>query len=227
MRYLGGRWPLPAVLLLAIGLVLAGCGSDTPAEADLDPTTVPPPAASEQQPVSPTATPAAAAPPTGDSAPTTTPLIATPPPKSPDAPPAETATPRPSKPKSKPTPSPNRDLGYTERVTTTRAVDSRQRPTDSAAVFGEDERVYVSVEFLGVRSSAVLGVRWLRGSTESFVYEMEPTEAFSRGFFAFFFDPGGPGSAGPYGVEILINGEVVATASFEVRAGGGSGGPAG
>ncbi len=223
MRYPGGRWPLPAALLLAIGLVLAACGSDTPAEADLIPTTAASPAASEQLPAPPTATPATASPPTGDTAPTTPPLIATPPPEAPDAPP--TATPRPAKPK--PTPSPNRDLGYTDRVTMTRAVDSRQRPTDPAVVFGEDERVYVSVEFLGVRSSAVLGVRWLRGSTESFVYEMEPTEAFSRGFFAFFFDPGGTGSAGPYGVEILINGEVVATASFEVRAGGGGGGPAG
>ena len=222
MRYPGGRWPLPAALLLAIGLVLAACGSDTPAEADLVPTTAPSPAASEQPAASPTATPATAPPPTGDMAPTTTPLIATPPSDSPDAP---TATPRPAKPK--PTPSPNRDLGYTDRVTMTRAVDSRQRPTDPAVVFGEDERVYVSVEFLGVRSSAVLGVRWLRGSTESFVYEMEPTEAFSRGFFAFFFDPGGPGSAGPYGVEVLINGEVVATASFGVRAGDGTGGPAG
>lgn len=227
MRYPGGRWPLPAALLLAIGLVLAGCGSDTPAEADLTPTSAPSTAASEQAPVPPTATPATARPPTGDSAPTTTHLIATPPSESPDAPATETATPRPANPKPKPTPSPNRDLGYTDRVTMTRAVDSLQRPTDPAAVFGEDERVYVSVEFLGVRGSAVLGVRWLRGATESFVYEMEPTEAFSRGYFAFFFDPGGTGSAGPYGVEILINGEVVATASFEVRAGGGGGGPAG
>jgi len=55
---------------------------------------------------------------------------------------------------------------------------------------------------------------------ESFVFEMEPTAAFSRGYFAFFFDPGGAGSAGSYSVEMLISGQVVATVEFEVRAGG-------
>jgi hypothetical protein len=102
----------------------------------------------------------------------------------------------------------------------TRAVDSRQRPTEPAAVFGEDERAFVSVEFIRVRKDAVLGIRWLRGGVESFVFEMEPSVAFSRGFFAFFFDPGGAGSAGNYSVEVLISGEVVAAVEFEVRAGG-------
>ena len=223
MRISGGRWIIAAGFLLVCGLLVAACGSN--GDAAEPPVTEPASPASEvNQPAPPpdaTATPRISVP--GESPATPTPATAANPTATPNLPAAQaTATPRPAKPTPTPIPTPSRAQGSTGRVTMTRAVDARQRPTEPAAVFGEDERAYVSVEFIGVRKDAVLGVRWLRGDEESFVFEMEPTAAFSRGFFAFFFDPGGSGSAGNYSVEVLIGGEVVAVAEFEVRADGGA-----
>ena len=225
MRISGGHRIFAAGFVLACGILLAGCGlGGGPAEPPATDAATPP--ADTRQPPPPpsaTATPQAL----GNPAPTPIPPVGANPAATPGLPAAEaTATPRPTKPPPSPTLTPKRDQGSTGRVTMTRAVDSRQRPTEPAAVFDEDERAFVSVEFIGVRKDAVLGVRWLRAGVESFVYELDPSAAFSRGYFAFFFDPGGPGSAGNYSVEVLISGEVVATAQFEVRAGG-SGEPAG
>lgn len=223
MRFPGGRWLLTVGLMLAVSLILAGCGSDAGSAAESTPTSGPVQPVLENPAPDLTPTRANGVPPASESVPTSTPLVAIQATETPV--PAPEATPHPTKPK--PTRTPNRDLGDVGRIIMTRAVDSRQRPTDPAAVFGEDERVYVSVEFQGVRKDAVLGVRWLRAGVESFVFELDPTDAFTRGFFAFFFDPGGPGSVGRYSVEALINGEIIATAEFEVRTGGGDAAPAG
>jgi hypothetical protein len=93
-------------------------------------------------------------------------------------------------------------------------VDTLQRPVDIADRFRPDERVYVSAEFKGVRSGAVLGITWTRNGEEVFTFETDPQSAFSRGFYAFFFDP--RDGVGEFEAEILIDGEVLATANFTV-----------
>lgn len=85
---------------------------------------------------------------------------------------------------------------------------------DAADNFAPGERVYVSAELTGVRAEAILGIRWKRGGDEIFVYETPPQSAFSRGYFAFFFDPGS--MQGEYEAEILIDGVVLGTVSFTV-----------
>ena len=104
--------------------------------------------------------------------------------------------------------------GSVGRVAVSRGVDALQRPIDVADRFGPDERVHVSVEFKGVRAEAVLGITWKRDGEELFTFETDPQSSFSRGFFAFFFDPGG--GVGEFEAEILIDGEVLATANFTV-----------
>lgn len=217
MNISGGYRLCTASLVLACSLLLPGCGTDgdapetsrtvisTPSPLLIEPTPMPtsipkPPrmAAQENQ-----TTPALERSPTA--------ILETPTPSATivsllTQPPIPTTTPR-------------KDYGYVGRVTLTRGIDSRQRPTEPAAIFSEQKRIYVSVEFIEIRKGAILGVRWRKGDSELFVYELPPSTAFSRGFFAFYFNPGGLGSAGSYSVEILISDEVAAKAAFEVRSG--------
>ncbi len=212
-RIVHGRSPTivvgAAIVAVAAVVALYGCriGGDD-AEAS-----TPPPAI-----VATTATGAAATPiPTAtatripEGSPTSTPVPvspterSTPVIRSPTPAPAATAT---------PTRSAETARGSVGRVASARSVDGLQRPVDAADNFAPGERVYVSAELTGVRAEAILGIRWKRGGDEIFVYETPPQSAFSRGYFAFFFDPGG--MQGEYEAEILIDGVVLGTVSFTV-----------
>ncbi len=197
--------PPTAILIMAAATVLFGCqfGGDE-AEASTPPPTEPA-ASTPDAPVS-TPIPRATATATPNVAPiaTSTPR-ANPPTPTPIASPTATAT---------PSRTGSGARGSVGRVVVSRGVDSLQRPVDIADQFRPDERVYVSAEFKGVRADAVLGITWKRNGEELFTFETDPQSAFSRGFFAFFFDPGGV--VGEFEAEILIDGEVLATASFTV-----------
>ena len=104
--------------------------------------------------------------------------------------------------------------GSIGRVALARQIDSLQRPVGIVDRFSRTERVYVSVEFKDVRAGAVLGVTWATSGKEIFTFETSPQGSFSRGFYAFFFDPGGV--AGEFEAQILIDGEVVAISKFIV-----------
>ena len=104
--------------------------------------------------------------------------------------------------------------GSIGRVALARKVDSLQRPVDIVDRFSRTERVYVSIEFKDVRAGAVLGVTWASSSKKIFTFETSPQGSFSRGFYAFFFDPGGV--VGEFEAQILIDGEVVAISKFIV-----------
>ena len=185
--------PLPVILMMAAVAVLFSCqiGGDN-AEAAATPTAT---AVSTPAPDPPASTPI----PTATATVTPTSTLASPTPTSaptetPAATPAVTATPT-------PTITNTRERGSVGRIATARSIDTLQRPVDAADRFGSNERVYVSVEFKGVRSGAVLGVRWKRDGEEIYTFETGPQGAFSRGFFAFYFDPGG--GAGAFEAEIL------------------------
>lgn len=213
----GGHRLYTASLVLACSLLLSGCGSDgDTSETSGTVISTPPPPMSEPTPI-PTPTPKPLI--VTDPKTQTTPALERSPTTIPEAPmPSATIVSLPTQ-APMPTTTPSKDYGYVGRVTLTRGIDSRQRPTEPAAIFGEQEQVYVSVEFIEIRKDAILGVRWRQGDSELFVFELPPSAAFSRGFFAFYFNPGGPGSAGSYSVEILISDEVAARSAFEVRPG--------
>ena len=204
--------PLTVILMVTAAAVLFSCqigGDNAEAAATPAATTVSTPAPSASTPI-PTA--AATVTPTSTLAsptPTSTPPQTTPT-ETPTATPATTAT-------TTPTITNTRERGSVGRIATARSIDTHQRPVDAADRFGPNERVYVSAEFKGVRSGAVLGVRWKRDGEEVFTFETGPQSAFSRGFFAFYFDPGG--GAGEFEAEILIDGEVSGRVSFTVGVG--------
>ena len=206
--------PLTVILLMAAAAVLLSCqiGGDN-AEAAATPSgTAAPPPATDPPASTPVSTATATVPPTSTLAsPTPTPAPPqTPPTETPAATPAATAT-------STPTITNTRERGSVGRIATAHGIDTLQRPVDPAERFGTNERVYVSAEFKGVRSGAVLGVTWKRDGEVVFTFETGPQSAFSRGFFAFYFDPGG--GAGEFEAEILIDGEVSGRVSFTVGAG--------
>ncbi len=206
--------PLTVILLMAAAAVLLSCqiGGDN-AEAAATPSgTAAPPPATDPPASTPVSTATATVTPTSTLAsPTPTPAPPqTTPTETPAATPAATAT-------STPTITNTRERGSVGRITTARGIDTLQRPVDPAERFGPNERVYVSAEFKGVRSGAVLGVTWKRDGEVVFTFETGPQSAFSRGFFAFYFDPGG--GAGEFEAEILIDGEVSGRVSFTVGAG--------
>lgn len=102
------------------------------------------------------------------------------------------------------------------RAIPTRDLDSRQRPTDPISVFSVGERVYVSVEFVGIRSGQSVGVRWKKEEEALFTYEQPVGRTFTRGYFGFYFDPPPSNSAGSYSAEVLIEGVVVQAVGFWV-----------
>ncbi len=204
--------PLTVILLMAAAAVLLSCqigGDNAEAAATPSGTAVPPPA-TDPPASTPVSTATATVTPTSTLAsPTSTPAPPqTTPTETPAATPAATST---------PTITNTRERGSVGRITTARGIDTLQRPVDPADRFGPNERVYVSAEFKGVRSGAVLGVTWKRDGEVVFTFETGPQSAFSRGFFAFYFDPGG--GAGEFEAEILIDGEVSGRVSFTVGAG--------
>ncbi|MCY4109829.1 MAG: hypothetical protein OXG11_12485 [Chloroflexi bacterium] len=210
--------PLTAIFLIAAATLLFSCeiGGDnaeaasTPTVAATSTPTSAPPATTPIPTATPTATPASTLP---SPTPTATPSAALPTPTptaTPATTPAAIATPT-------PTITSERERGSVGRIATARSVDTLQRPVDATDRFAPNERVYVSVEFKGVRSGAVLGVRWKRNGEEVFTFETGPQGAFSRGFFAFYFDPGG--GAGSFEAEILVDGEVSGKIGFTVGVG--------
>ena len=210
--------PLTLIVLITAATLSFSCeiGGDN-AEATSTPVitatptlTVAPSATTPIPTATPTATPASTLPsPTPTSTPSENPPTPTPT-ATPAVTPAATATPP-------PTITSERERGSVGRIATARSVDTLQRPVDATDRFAPNERVYVSVEFKGVRSGAVLGVRWKRNGEEIFTFETGPQGAFSRGFFAFYFDPGG--GAGSFEAEILVDGEVSGKIGFTVGVG--------
>ena len=206
--------PLTVVLMMTAAALLFSCqiGGDnaeaavTPSATAVSTPTPDPPVLTPIPTATATVTPRSTLP---SPTPTSTPPQ-TPPTPTPTATPAPSATPT-------PTITNRRERGSVGRIATARTIDALQRPVDATDRFAPNERVYVSAEFKAVRSGAVLGVRWKRNGEEVFTFETGPQSAFSRGFFAFYFDPGG--GAGEFEAEILIDGEVSGNVSFTVGAG--------
>tara|TARA_B100001123_G_scaffold439078_1_gene575166 strand:+ start:1350 stop:1973 length:624 start_codon:yes stop_codon:yes gene_type:complete len=113
-------------------------------------------------------------------------------------------------------PETNLTEGRVLRAIPTSNLDSRQRPADPISVFGVGERVYVSVEFVGIRSGESVGVRWKKGDEVLFTYEQPVGLTFTRGYFGFYFDPPTSNSIGSYSAEVLIEGVVAQTVGFWV-----------
>lgn len=92
-------------------------------------------------------------------------------------------------------------------------MDGLQRPQDLSDTFGQDDRVYISVEFRDVREGARLGFRWTSGSCGG-EFETGPQQALRRGYFAFYVDEST--CIGEHQVEITVDGAVAAVSSFVV-----------
>ena len=217
-RSAAARPQLPAraiVVLCVVSFALAGCDLLSTAP---EPTVTPQPtAAVPTQPV-PTQTPIAA--------PTATPSVPAPPevtvtpqptPTQPIdevpvvPPPTQTATPE------APTPTPTVAVrGRVGVAAVARSIDSQQRPRERATVFEDGERVYVSVEFIGIGSGSTIGIAWQRNDRPVFEYEQPIQSAFTRGYFAFYLDPG-DATPGAYSAQILIDGQVQREVSFTIR----------
>ena len=196
------RAALFAFSLLAASL--AGCGIFTDGDGERVPevSVVPPVVVT----VAPTATPPPAAAVTA-AVPTQSPI----PPQIPTTPPpaATTAT---------ATAEPTPDMPVRGRVgvvVLTRAVDSLQRPVDSTDVFLSAERVYVAVEFISVGAGAQIGITWLRQGEEIFTYQQPIDSNFTRGYFAFYLDPG-EAAPGQYSAQVLIDGQVQRAVDFTI-----------
>ena len=233
MRILQVWKALLSVLIATSLLVFDACESSAPAPPDVagatptgaeasrtveTPLPEPPatPAAAEPPPANtPQAGPVAAPPPpaptievTRTSPPAPEPLDATPSP-TPEA--TAAPTPEPTEPPD-PTPAPLRaEVG---RVETALSVDGLQRPVDRASEFSFGERIYITVEFIGVRTGTVLGFKWQSPTGCSGDYEIESPNPIRRGFFAFFIDE--VNCPGPYDVDITVDGEDVASTRFTV-----------
>ena len=192
---------------------LAGCDLlATPTE----PTVAPAPTAAPPAATIPTESPE---PPPVDAR-TPTPVLTVPPqptptqpvPTAPTAPPP-TLTPTPVEPSPAPTVAVRGRVGT---ATVARSIDSQQRPRERATEFGSGERVYVSAEFIGIGAGSTIGIAWNRGGESVFVYEQPVQSAFTRGYFAFYLDPG-EAVPGAYSAEVLIDGQVQREVTFTIR----------
>jgi hypothetical protein len=101
-------------------------------------------------------------------------------------------------------------------VTTCRGVDENQACTEPADVFDGQETIYAVADVIGMTGGEEISIRWLFGDRElgGFTY---PIDQPGSGSIAFHFAPRAPLPSGDYGVEILYDGEVAATASFTVE----------
>ena len=221
MRILQVWKALLSALIATSLLVFDACESSAPAPPDVAGAT--PTGAEASRTVEtplpePPATPAAAEPPPANTpepgpvveprSPAPEPLDATPSP-TPEA--TAAPTPEPTEPPD-PTPAPLRaEVG---RVETALSVDGLQRPVDRASEFSFGERIYITVEFIGVRTGTVLGFKWQSPTGCSGDYELESPNPIRRGFFAFFIDE--VNCPGPYDVDITVDGEDVASTRFTV-----------
>ncbi len=200
-------------LICAISMSLVGCDllatSPEPTVAPVQ-TAAPPPAPS------PTESPE---PPPVD-APTPIPVETVPPQPTPAQPvPPEPTAPPPTLTPTRVAPDPAPTVAVRGRVGTAavaRSIDSQQRPRERATEFDAGERVYVSAEFIGVGAGATIGIAWSRGAESVFVYEQPVQSAFTRGYFAFYLDPG-DAIPGAYSAEVLIDGQVQRELTFTIR----------
>jgi hypothetical protein len=97
-----------------------------------------------------------------------------------------------------------------------RSIDSQQRPRERASEFEAGERVYVSAEFIGVGAGSTIGIAWSRGEELVFAYEQPVQAAFTRGYFAFYLDPG-DAIPGAYSAAVLIDGQAQRELTFTIR----------
>lgn len=206
------RMPLLA-LICAASISLAGCDllatSPEPTVAP-NPTAAPPPAAVPTEP--PDLPPV--------EVPTPTPVVTVPPQPTPTQPvPPEPTAPPPTLTPTRDVPTPTPTVAVRGRVGTAavaRSIDSQQRPRDRATEFDAGERVYVSAEFIGIGAGSTIGIAWTRGEESVFVYEQPVPSAFTRGYFAFYLDPG-DAIPGAYSAKLLIDGQVQREVTFTIR----------
>ena len=223
----------PIIIVGATAWLLAACGDsevvaepapETPTptvvEVTVAPTAPPTPAPTPEPRQSPSpqapsaslqnrsATPLPTVPVTPTAAPPTTPApIATAAPTAP--PPSATRTPT----AIVPPPDARASVG---RVATAEDVDGLQRPVNETSTFEPGQRVYISVEFINVRSGAELGFSWQadEGCVGSFT--LAPQSAMRRGFIGFFIDE--TDCLGRYVVQILVDGVAHAEITFSIGA---------
>lgn len=204
-------WAL--ALICAAALALAGCD---PFATAPEPTVTPLPAAPGPSAAEPGAAPDAppAAIPTPIRTVPVTPQPTPPPPVEPEPtqpPPAQTPT------RESPTPTPGVEVrGRVGVAAVARSIDSRQRPRERATEFDAGDRVYVAAEFIGIGAGSTIGIAWYRGERSVFVYEQPVQSAFSRGYFAFYLDPG-DATPGAYSAQVLIDGQVQREVDFTIR----------
>ncbi len=241
MRVLRVRKALLSVAIVASMLVLGACESSATATSDVADAT--PAGADVSRPVE-TLTPEPPATPAGTELPlATTPSagpVAEPPPPAPaptieaarTSPPAQPPAPIPAPLNATPSPTPAATAAPTPepteppdtspaplradvgRVETALSVDGLQRPLDRASEFPFGERIYISVEFIGVQAGAVLGFKWQSPAGCSGDHELEPRNPIRRGFFAFFINEAS--CPGPYDVDITVDGQRVGSTRFTV-----------
>src|SRR5688572_23978778 len=107
-----------------------------------------------------------------------------------------------------------------EHVKVGNAIGSNKVIVDEKDEFLPNETIYVSVETEGTAPQATVTARWLYGDNqviEETSQQIVPADAVATEFHVQKPD-GWP--TGEYKVEILLNGEKVATEGFEVKAGG-------
>ncbi len=83
-------------------------------------------------------------------------------------------------------------------------------------MFDSGERVYVSVEFIGIGPETTIGIGWSREGEPVFTFEQPVQSAFTRGYFAFYLDPG-DATPGAYSAAVLIDGQVQRAVGFTIR----------
>jgi hypothetical protein len=81
--------------------------------------------------------------------------------------------------------------------------------------------VYLFFDYGDIEPGTVWSHRWRWGDTELGVYEdVWPDNYFETGTAWVFYSPTGGYQSGPYQVTLEVNGQVVATATFVIEAGG-------
>ena len=102
------------------------------------------------------------------------------------------------------------------RVATAEEVDGLQRPVNETTRFDPMQRVYISVEFVNVKTGAELGFSWQADEGCAGSFTLAPQTAVRRGFFAFFIDE--TECLGRYVVQILVDGAAHAEITFAIGA---------
>jgi len=102
------------------------------------------------------------------------------------------------------------------RVATAEGVDGLQRPVNETTTFDPMQRVYITVEFINVRTGAELGFSWRADEGCAGSFTLAPQTAVRRGFFAFYIDE--TECLGRYVVQIMVDGAAHAETTFAIGA---------